>query len=428
MRNAVKTPVQGAKDHTGLAYEVLAPLDITRGTFKIPDDDRRRWLEDFTKAVVPEGYTTGCERWKHSFAEDPTAHWATLETTSRLLIGHGNAAPTEVGLTLHHTWGTPVIPGSALKGLCAHYVETHWGHLDDWKGVSWVASRIASAPGRHYRDLFGAPEADDEDSLSMAQGCVVFHDALWVPSGTEKLPLAVDVLTPHQSEYYRNSGAAWPNDYDSPIPVSFLTVKPGTSFWLVLSGDQAAAALARNILVDALAEWGVGAKTVAGYGRIAAGSFGRGRAAADGWTGAFLAAIKDVSGNTARMRYAQGKMQDLVVRPAEQRQVLAKHLQDAISSDSRTKAFLADMELALADGIWPRPVPAPVSLPATLVAFWGAEASAEAWGAVEDAVLDGWESWGEEARAAAVQLVETVFGAADYDKKRADLWGAVADT
>jgi CRISPR-associated protein Cmr6 len=34
-----------------------------------------------------------------------------FELTNRFLIGHGNASATDVGLSVHHTWGVSVILG-----------------------------------------------------------------------------------------------------------------------------------------------------------------------------------------------------------------------------------------------------------------------------------------------------------------------------
>ena len=48
---------------------------------------------------------------------------------TRLIIGLGGESPLETGLTLHHTFGVPIIPGSAIKGLAAHYCDQVFGDL-----------------------------------------------------------------------------------------------------------------------------------------------------------------------------------------------------------------------------------------------------------------------------------------------------------
>ena len=86
------------------------------------------------------------------------------------------------------------------------------------------------------------------------------------------LPLAQDVITVHQKAYYDAAGRGRsPNDYDSPVPISFLTVKPGTSFLLAVSGPPERAdltELALHLLHAALEDWGIGGKTSSGYGRM----------------------------------------------------------------------------------------------------------------------------------------------------------------
>lgn len=104
---------------------------------------------------------------------------------------------------------------------------------------------------------------------------MVFHDALYIPgSGLDRRtnkdrPYAVDVLTVHQKSYYDAKGwNAHPNDWENPVPVSFLTVRPGARFLLAASGPDAWVRLAFSLLRDALVEWGVGGKTTSGYGHI----------------------------------------------------------------------------------------------------------------------------------------------------------------
>ena len=72
----------------------------------------------------------------------------------------------------------------------------------------------------------------------------------------------------HQKGYYDSSGARWPNDYDSPNPVTFLTVRPNVRMLLAFSGPPDWTQLAERLLTDALREWGVGGKTSSGYGRL----------------------------------------------------------------------------------------------------------------------------------------------------------------
>jgi CRISPR-associated protein Cmr6 len=168
-----------------------------------------------------------------------------------------------------------MIPGSALKGLCAHYTSATYGSTNGtFAGPKWEKQRVTGAPGDYYRALFGAPDVDDDAS----GGLVTFHDALYVPGTPDgpnaNKPFAVDVLTVHQRSYYgqlegqTQPGQRWPNDYDSPNPVGFISVRPGTNFLLALSGEGEWPGVALDLLTETVRAWGAGGKTSAGYGRI----------------------------------------------------------------------------------------------------------------------------------------------------------------
>jgi CRISPR-associated protein Cmr6 len=260
-----------------LAYEVWAPFAAKDG--KIPDEDRPKWLEAVAEREPSPDYPTAFARWEASFRR-PRDLTFKVKAAARLLVGHGNGSATDVGLTLHRTWGVAVIPGSALKGLLAHWVQSVLGPDPDeadpkrlpFAGVEWGGRRIVRGPGEVYRALFGAPEAEEDAPgrpNCAARGLVIFHDALWVP-GTPSTgsPLAVDVLTVHQKPYYDEAGRKPPVDWADPNPVSFLSVRPGTWFLMALSGPPEWTALAKDLLLEALADWGVGGKTAAGYGRL----------------------------------------------------------------------------------------------------------------------------------------------------------------
>lgn len=277
-------------EHIGLAYTSWAPVGKDG---KVPDDSRQRWLESLADLKIPDDYRTFFERWKRSFQSPQDRTWE-LTLASRMLVGHGNSSATDVGLTVHHTWAVPLIPGTALKGLLAHYVDAVYGPQDPTKapweqsgvererakfqGNLWQGRRIRRGPGEYYRLLFGAPEADEDQEVSnkgypagAASGAVMFHDALYVPgSAPDDKPYAVDVLTVHQKSYYDAGCRFWPNDYTSPNPVAFLTVRPKVNLFFALSGPPDWTKLAQQLLQDALKKWGVGGKTSAGYGRLQA--------------------------------------------------------------------------------------------------------------------------------------------------------------
>jgi CRISPR-associated protein Cmr6 len=284
MRQALKNI--GHPDHMALAYDAWGPVG---NDGKVPDGERAAWLSRVSTIGVAPDYVRSFRRWKTSFAAAGD-RLAELTLSSRLLIGHGSSSATGLGLTVHHTWGVPMIPGSALKGLVGHYVDATYGPTDpdrrpweqqgdertrsEYQGVTWSQRRIERGPGAIYRGLFGAPDAREDDAMrkhSLAAGAsaglVTFHDAVYVPGSiANDRPFAADVLTVHQKSYYDSLGRTEPNDYDSPNPVAFMTVRPKCQLLLALSGPNEWTELASHLLKDALETWGIGGKTSAGYG------------------------------------------------------------------------------------------------------------------------------------------------------------------
>jgi len=261
--------------HFGHAYERLVPPPKTDGSADV--ENRELWLKQCENIGICRDYQQFYETWKSSF--DPASSRTEVMTAkTRLLVGHGNPSGADVGLTVHHTWGVPLLPGSAQKGLLAHYIDAVYGEagpLDDerrkWRAPTWQDGRVASEDraGEYFAALFGAPAVTGDETAARS-GAVEFHDALYVPgSAPGDKPFARDVLTVHQKTYYDSAGKGGaPSDWDDPNPVGFITVRPKVRFLLVLTGPADWTKLAMGLLRDALAAWGAGGKTSAGYGRM----------------------------------------------------------------------------------------------------------------------------------------------------------------
>lgn len=208
-------------------------------------------------------YSEAFERWTRAlpmgFAEGATH----LTTTCRLVVGLGAASVLETGLTLHHTYGVPIIPGSALKGLASHYCHEVWGQPDREHAAD--ENHCFRRGGIHHSLLFGTTEDG---------GVISFHDAWVTPASLREGCLRLDVMTPHHKEWQTND--APPSDFDSPVPVSFLSAAGIFAICVRWCGPTATppqqaeawAGLAMTLLQEALAEWGVGGKTSSGYGRL----------------------------------------------------------------------------------------------------------------------------------------------------------------
>jgi len=196
-------------------------------------------------------YTAAYQRQESTFKDIESKGF--FRTIGRMVIGLGGENVIETGLTLNHTYGTPMIPGTALKGLAAHYCNQAWGAADEKFRVG----------GDYHQAIFGTTE----DS-----GHIIFYDA-WITPDSLEGSLQPDVMTPHHGDYYSDEkGLTPPTDFEDPNPVTFLSVV-GT-FRIAVSCDvpgpvgQEWAERVFSLLSDALQEWGIGGKTNAGYGRL----------------------------------------------------------------------------------------------------------------------------------------------------------------
>ncbi|GAA0405412.1 type III-B CRISPR module RAMP protein Cmr6 [Micromonospora gifhornensis] len=220
-----------------------------------------RWAADFGLGQEPQLLAIAAQRRARALTALVTQRngkvvWQRRKVTPqwRMAVGLGNRLnPYEIGLSLHGTYGWPVIPGSTIKGLtCA------------WARECGIDQEDPQLFGR----IFGLPRvgADPDESAAApegaGQGSVAFLDAL--PVGGPATVVR-DVVTPHQQPYYGQEQA--PGEHHQPIPSEFLVVEGGT-FAIDLLGPTEDVAGAAEWCVTAMDELGVGAKTSAGYGYL----------------------------------------------------------------------------------------------------------------------------------------------------------------
>lgn len=239
------TALGNAAAHPGLWFDRYLRQQLTREE-RTPESGSPTTAHVGHEALKrqPAVYMPAYERWKKTLAE-MGARLGVAKTDYRLAAGHGNENPIETGISLHHTYGVPYIPGSSLKGVAAAYASSRLSAL--WQ------------PGSNaYKTLFGT---------TAEAGYVTFLDALPIPGTWKLLP---DVITVHHPDYYQ-SGDKPPADWDSPTPISFLSAT-GEFLIAVLpsNGAEAWADVGYKLLIMALAEMGVGGKTSSGYGRMVA--------------------------------------------------------------------------------------------------------------------------------------------------------------
>lgn len=251
---------RGSGDHPGLILQKYL-------TKQADPKEKRALFDAALNAARNESlralYSEVFARWTRSVPQGKGHHAEQLATTGRLVVGIGSESVLETGLRLHHTYGLPIIPGSALKGLASHYCHDVWGqsHAE----TPPEENRLFRRGSSHHSLLFGT--TDDG-------GVITFHDALITPESLKDGALRLDVMTPHHPQWQHNEVP--PTDFDSPIPVSFLSVSGTFEISVSWAGpvatpsDQSEAwtALSMKLLREALAEWGVGGKTSSGYGRL----------------------------------------------------------------------------------------------------------------------------------------------------------------
>lgn len=231
------------------------------------DPEKRRALLDAAiRAAQSEPlrdiYGDAFTRWTASFPGDGMYPSEQLCTAGRLIVGLGSENVLETGLRLHHTYGVPILPGSALKGLASHYCHDVWGQRHS---ESPAEENQFQRGGSYHQLLFGTTEDG---------GVITFHDAWITPESLREGALRLDVMTPHHPKWQTNT--APPTDFDSPNPVSFLSVAGTFDLRLSWCGPREApqdearswVKLAMTLLRESLADWGIGGKTSSGYGRL----------------------------------------------------------------------------------------------------------------------------------------------------------------
>ena len=230
----------------------------------------------------------------------------------RLIVGLGNESVYETSITLHHIYGIPYIPGSAIKGVVRSYfiqnefeeTECEWKQINVFESVlenfdvkkdeklkfedfkRKFSSKDRKANEDLYKFFYESSNIKNEAKILIEVyqalfgsqkriGRVIFFDAFPV----ESPKIEPDVMNVHYPDYY--GGNKPPADYQNPNPIYFLTVKE-TPFKFIFgikerddtfiqSGkfkSKKPLDIALKYLKDALSKHGIGAKTSVGYGQM----------------------------------------------------------------------------------------------------------------------------------------------------------------
>lgn len=181
----------------------------------------------------------------------------------RLAMGIGNRAnPYEVGLSLHGTYGWPVLPGSAVKGATAAWAREEGGEDADPPRLLRIFGQLVDVVEGERET--GKPAPPRRGAERHHRGSVCFLDGL---PYARAVSIRRDVVTPHAQPYYRERYRQPPAEYHQPIPAEFLTVDGGV-FAIDLIGPDPDVGLAARWCAEAVDALGLGGKTAAGYGYL----------------------------------------------------------------------------------------------------------------------------------------------------------------
>ncbi len=194
-----------------------------------------------------------------------------LEVLDKLIIGLGSASVYETSITLHHIYGVPYIPASAIKGSFRSFIINKYykNELEEYTNNDKLKDSEKDAKfekevlykKKWFVDIFGDQEQ---------QGKVYFFDAFAVNA---VLNIEKDIMNPHYPKYY--SGEEYPTDMQNPTPINFLTVKGKFRFVFgvkkdfslpIESKEHKILEFIKKELKNSLKEFGIGAKTAVGYG------------------------------------------------------------------------------------------------------------------------------------------------------------------
>jgi len=262
----------------------------------------RKFTDHFTK------------KYKDSIEKIVQKEPLSLTLSWRLVVGLGAASVYETSMTLHHIYGIPYLPGSAIKGITRSYrilcmaedlknpndyyervalLEKFVEKFDltegfpKWDNVKEIKinsptdkDKKISFSEQFYKSLEAKQAELREFQLIFGtqnkQGCIIFFDSFpenFNAEDSEKTcEIKYDIMNPHYGPYYTEKKP--PADYYNPTLIPFLVLENAKfTFYLgtknrLISSEEKENLLnsTKEWLRDALTSYGIGAKTALGYG------------------------------------------------------------------------------------------------------------------------------------------------------------------
>jgi CRISPR-associated protein Cmr6 len=212
-----------------------------------------------------------------------------LQTSSPLIVGLGLTSVLETSMKLHHVYGVPYLPSSAVKGVLRAYKmwELAEWDLEFFRALELAITRVydkCEKPGKEFKEKLNQLKENDlkseERLLIKKRNDILTKECEFLTllsifgSQTKKGSLItldaypekfngfdIDIMNSHYPEYYQ--GDKPPADWQNPNPIKFLVIPEDTTFNFYFLNPYTDL---ENDIRNALRTFGIGAKTAIGYG------------------------------------------------------------------------------------------------------------------------------------------------------------------
>lgn len=239
--------------------------------------DKHDLIDLITSIQASDLYLLAFNRWlKHTHTDaekNPNFASTVAQVDGRLFTGLSTGGTLETGATTQHTYGMPMLAGSAVKGAVRAYAESIF-LLKDTEGKVIVDEKGKTQINPAMKDILNILFGTDEDAPQQNAGYIIWHDAWWIPPVTKDGKLATndqakpfvgEIVTVHHQDYYADkNGKVEALDMESPIPNQQIAIQG--QFYFAIEGEPQWVKFAKDLLENMLQQMGMGAKGTSGYG------------------------------------------------------------------------------------------------------------------------------------------------------------------
>lgn len=230
--------------------------------------DKHDLIDLITSIQASDLYLLAFNRWlKHTHTDaEKNPHFASTvaQVDGRLFTGLATGGTLETGATTHHTYGMPMLAGSAVKGAVRAYAESIF-LLKDAEGKVIVDEKGKTQINPAMKDILNILFGTDEDAPQQNAGYLIWHDAWWVPftNNSKETPFVSEIVTVHHQKYYAGQ-LDEALDMESAIPNQQIAIQG--HFYFTIEGEPQWVKFAKDLLENMLQQMGMGAKGTSGYG------------------------------------------------------------------------------------------------------------------------------------------------------------------